>query len=192
MSFTKYTRSVSFASFSILIHGLSISLPVSAYFKESPIEVTSNQLNRSSESHSDRRERDRYLSSKDINTAIEEDFNAGNKNFESGQYQQAAKNYTDAIYGLKLMKTGGTSDIYYGSERYRLITTNLISCYENRSLTYMKLYSAYSTYNKDRALQDLGEAVELYQELGDRVNAFETIQNIRRIGGNEAANKYTY
>jgi hypothetical protein len=192
MSFTTHARAISIAAFSILIHGLSSSLPVYAYFKESPIEVTSNQLNRSSESHSDRRERDRYLSSKDINTAIEEDFNAGNKNFESGRYQQAAKNYTDAIYGLKLMKTGGTSDIYYGSERYRLITTNLISCYENRSLTYMKLYSAYSTYNKDRALQDLGEAVELYKELGDRVNAFETIQKIRSIGGNEAANKYTY
>ncbi|WP_309741759.1 hypothetical protein [Chamaesiphon sp. OTE_20_metabat_361] len=188
MKFTTPAKAVSFASLSVLIYGLSSSLPVYAYFKESPIEATSNRVNRQSELPNDRKIRDRYLLSKELETEIKEHFNEGNKNFELGNYQLAASNYGNAIRILKILR-----DSNYSGERGSAIVTNLINCYENRSITYMKIYSARSdSYYKRQAIEDLGEVVKIYNGYGDRVNAFETIQKIRSIGGSEAANKYTF
>lgn len=186
MSFTTHTKAVLFATFSILIHGLSSSLPIYAYFKGSPIEVTLNQVNRSSESLSDLKQRERYLAST-LETEIEKHFDAGDRNFELGKYRQATYDYGRAIGGLR-------SIFMYDNripERLRPVLANLASCHENRSMAYMKLYSAFNiTDDKDEALKDLGEAARYYHLANDRANVVETIQKIRRIWGNKEANRY--
>jgi tetratricopeptide (TPR) repeat protein len=187
-----HTKGRLFVSFSILILGLSGFSPAYAYQQESSIDVVSNRVNNSSKLLHDTKNPHQYSLSKydkTIEEMIKEDFDKGNENFKSGRYQLALNNYNQAIDGLKIMYRSNAS--YHPQER-QLIISNLISSYENRSLTHLKLYSAYSTYHKDLALKDLGEVVKYYGELGDRVRAFETVQEIRRIGGNEEANKYTY
>jgi hypothetical protein len=187
-----HTKGRLFVSFSILILGLSGFSPAYAYHQKSSIDIVSNRVNNSSKLLHDTKKFHQYSLSKydkTIEEMIKEDFDNGNENFKSGRYQLALNNYDRAIDGLKIMYSSNAS--YHPQER-RLIISNLISSYENRSLTHLKLYSAYSTYHKEYALKDLGEVVGLYGELGDQANAFDTVQKIRSLGGNEEANKYKY
>jgi hypothetical protein len=181
MSLTTHTKAVSFVVFSILIHGLSSSPPVYAYFKGSSIEDPLNQVNKSSKSPSDRKQRERYLSST-IETEIEQNFNAGRRNMDLGKYLQATYDYGKAIGGLRTLSDA------VGGERLKRVWANLAICHENRSLAFLKHYSAFPSmteYN-DRALDDLGEAARYYDLADDRAKVLETLQEIRRIWGSKA------
>jgi hypothetical protein len=181
MSFATHTKAVSFVAFSILIHGLSSSPPVYAYFKGSSIEDPFNQVNKSSKSPSDRKQRERYLSST-IETEIEQNFNAGRRNMDLGKYLKAIYDYGQAIYDLRTLSNA------VGGERLKRVWANLAICHENRSLAFLKQYSAFPSmteYN-DRALKDLGDAAHYYDLANDRAKVLETLQEIRRIWGSKA------
>jgi tetratricopeptide (TPR) repeat protein len=181
MSFITHAKAVSFVAFSILIHGLSSSPPVYAYFKGSSIEDPFNQVNKSSKSPSARKQRERYLSST-IETEIEQHFNAGRRNFDLGKYPLAIADYNLAIARLRTLSDS------VGGERLTRVWANLAICHENRSLAFLKQYSAFPSMTEysDRALKDLGEAARYYHLANDRANVLETIQKIRRIWGSEA------
>jgi tetratricopeptide (TPR) repeat protein len=182
MSFTTHIKAVSFVAFSILIHGLSSSPPVYAYFKGSSIEDPFNQVNKSSKSPSDRKQRERYLSST-IETKIEQDFNAGRRNMDLGQYLKAINKYSRAIEGLRTLVNSLSA-----GEGLKRVWANLAICHENRSLAFLKHYSAFPSMTElnDRALEDLGEAARYYHLADDRAKVLETLQEIRRIWGSKA------
>jgi tetratricopeptide (TPR) repeat protein len=121
------------------------------------------------------------VESESYDALIQRDLDEGNKAFKSGEYYQAIRHYTSAIDSLK-----GITPYGYSSGTYQNARVNLITFYQNRALTYLKLHSKEgSSYYKDKALKDLGEVADLYRSIGDRVREFETVESIRGLGGNK-------